>query len=143
MQPVQPMASSFYAFADGQGGIHIQDLNGTRQIGVSIERYKEMERVANDAVSKAEGYYKQLVDAGLVQPKLSTEEQLAVLTQQNMALSQQVSLLTQKISSIMGENDELPVNRKGSAPEKQPSPVESGSGAATCGPVRPEQKRRS
>ena len=143
MQPVQPMASSFYAFADGQGGIHIQDLNGTRQIGVSIERYKEMERVANDAVSKAEGYYKQLVDAGLVQPKLSTEEQLAVLTQQNMALSQQVSLLTQKISSIMGENDELPVNRKGPAPEEQPSPVKGGSGAAACGPVQPGQKRRA
>ena len=131
---MQPMTQSFYAFADGQGGIHIQDLNGTRQIGVSIERYKEMERVDNDAVSKAEAYYKQLVDAGLVQPKLSTEEQLAVLTQQNVALSQQVSLLTQKISSLMGGTDE------DASAQEQPALVESGSGAADRGPVRPEQK---
>lgn len=143
MQPMQPMTQSFYAFADGQGGIHIQDLNGTRQIGVSIERYKEMERVANDAVSKAEDYYKQLVDAGLVQPKLSTEEQLAVLTQQNTALSQQVSLLTQKISSLMGGTDELPQHSKDASAQEQPAPVESGSGATDRGPVRPEQKRRS
>lgn len=140
---MQPMTQSFYALADGQGGIHVQDLNGTRQIGVSIERYKDMERIANEAVSKAEGYYKQLVDAGIVQPKLSTEEQLAVLTQQNMALSQQVSLLTKQISSIMGENNEFSVNSKGSASEEQSSSVESGSGAAARGSVLPEQKRRS
>ena len=126
---MQPMTQSFYAFADGQGGIHIQDLNGTRQIGVSIERYKEMERVANDAVSKAEAYYKQLVDAGLVQPKLSTEEQLAVLTQQNVAL--------------MGGTDELSQHSKDASAQEQPALVESGSGAADRGPVRPEQKRRS
>lgn len=157
MQQAAMAATPFYGFFDGKGGIYVQDMNGQRQVGVSVERYQEMERVANEAVAKAEDYHKQLVDAGLIQPKRSPEEQLAdltgqvgammqqfgVMTQQNMALSQQVSDLTQKIAALTGgKNDEFSQHSQDVAAKEQPVAVKGGSGAAACGPVQPGQKRR-
>ena len=83
----------FSAFVDGQGGIHVQEMNGSRQIGVSIEKYREVESVANDALAQVEAYHKQLVDAGIIKPKLTAEDQLAALTQQ-------VAILTDKLSKM-------------------------------------------
>lgn len=83
----------FSAFVDGTGGIHVQEINGTRQIGVSLEKFREVESVANDALAKVETYYKQLVDAGIIKPKLTAEDQLAALTQQ-------VAILTDKLSKM-------------------------------------------
>lgn len=157
MQQAAMAATPFYGFFDGKGGIYVQDMQGQRQVGVSVERYQEMERVANEAVAKAEDYHKQLVDAGLIQPRRSPEEQLAdltgqvgammqqfgVMTQQNMALSQQVSDLTQKIAALTGgKNDEFSQHSQDVAAKEQPVAVKGGSGAAACGPVQPGQKRR-
>lgn len=139
----QQFSASFFAFADGQGAIYVQDVQGTRQIGVSIEKYREMERLANEAVSKAEGYHQQLVDAGLVKPKLTPEQQLDILTQQNAVLTQQVSNLTQQISALMGVKNELSVDSKSVSSEEQPALVESGTSATACGPIQPDKKRRS
>ena len=73
----------FSAFVDGTGGIHVQEMNGTRQIGVSLEKFREVESVANDALAKVETYYKQLVDAGIIKPKL-TAETLSKMTPQGV-----------------------------------------------------------
>ena len=157
MQQAAMAATPFYGFFDGKGGIYVQDMQGQRQVGVLVERYQEMERVANEAVAKAEDYHKQLVDAGLIQPKRSPKEQLAdltgqvgammqqfgVMTQQNMALSQQVSDLTQKIAALTGgKNDEFSQHSQDVVAKEQPVAVKGGSGAAACGPVQPGQKRR-
>lgn len=139
----QQFSASFFAFADGQGSIYVQDVQGTRQVGVSIEKYRDMERLANEAVSKAEGYHQQLVDAGLIKPKLTPEQQLDILAQQNAALTQQVSTLTQQISALMGVKNELHGDSKSSLAEEQPDLVEGGTGAANCGPIQPDKKRRS
>lgn len=140
---MQQFSSSFFALADAQGAIYVQDVQGTRQIGVSVEKYREMERLANDAVSKAEAYHQQLVDAGIIKPKLTTEQQLDILTQQNTALTEQVSALTQQISTLMkGGKNEFSDACKGHSSEEQPTHVESGAGAADCGTVQPDKKRR-
>lgn len=104
---MQQVASSFYAFVDGQGGIHVQQLNGTQQIGVSLEKYREMEAVANDALSKADEYHRKLVEAGIIKPVLTMEQQIA-------ALSEQVAFLTQQLVSKKdeGENHEFCGPRK-------------------------------
>lgn len=135
--------NSFFALADNQGNIYVQEVQGPRQVGVSVDKYREMESVANDAVSKAEGYYKQLVDAGLIKPKLTTEQQLEALAQQNATLSAQVGALTAKISTLMEGKHELPCAGKNVSPEEQPAALESGASAANGGAVSTDKKRRS
>ena len=50
-------------------------------------------KLAQEAITKADDYKKKLIEAGLMQPVLTPEEQIAALTQQVAALSQQVSKL--------------------------------------------------
>lgn len=138
MTQVFPYSNYFSAFTDNQGGIHVQDYNGTRQIGVSLERYREMESVANEAVAKADEYHKRLVDAGLMEAPMTTEEQLALLTRQVTALTQQVSQMT-----TQGVRDGLDAD---SATRKNVSAAAVGvadrSGATNGSPVQSDKKRR-
>lgn len=126
----------FTAFVDGQGGIHVQDYNGTRQIGMSMEKYREMESVANDALSKADAYHKQLVDAGLISPVLSTEEQLAALAAQVSALTRQLSQLTAQgvRNELSGTGEDVPAAGQSVAATNR-------AGAADRGAVQPDKKR--
>lgn len=95
------------------GNIYAQNFSGNQLIGVTLEKYNELEKLANDATVKAEEYHKKLVDAGILQPKLSPEEQIARLTeqvstlagalnmqnQQNQALAQKVNDLTELLTA--------------------------------------------
>jgi hypothetical protein len=88
----QQFFSTFAAYIDQSGQIVAQFLQGSQVVGVTAARYAEAERLAKEAAGKAEDYHKQLVDAGLIKPKLSTDEQIAALTQQ-------VALLTELITA--------------------------------------------
>lgn len=130
------LSNYFSAFTDGQGGIHVQDYNGTRQIGVSMEKYREMEFVANEALGKADAYHKQLVDAGVIAPVLSTEEQLAALTAQVSTLTKQLSQLT-----AQGVRNELSELSKDISAAEQSVATEDRTGAADSGSVQSHKKR--
>lgn len=81
--------NQFWAWVDNNGNIIASDnVSGTRQVGVSIERYKQMESIANEATNKAEDYHKRLVEAGLIVVPPTQEEQIAMLTAQVAKLTQ-------------------------------------------------------
>lgn len=87
----------FWSYIDGNGNIIASDnVSGSRQVGVSLDRYKQMENIANEATAKAEEYHKRLVEAGLIVVPPTQEEQIAMLTAQ-------VAKLTQIIEGIAGE----------------------------------------
>lgn len=95
---------------DGQ--IYAQSFSGNQLIGMTLEKYRELEKLATEASAKADEYKKKLVDAGIIQPKLTPEEQIARLTeqvstlagalnlqnQQNQALAQKVNDLTELLT---------------------------------------------
>lgn len=90
---------TFYAYIDSQGNIASQTYQGSQVIGVSLQKYKQMEELAEQATSKAEEYKKQLIDAGLIVVPLTEQQQIA-------QLSQQVAELTTIIQN-MGALNEL------------------------------------
>ena len=83
---------------DGQ--IYAQTFAGNQLIGVTIEKYREMEKLATDAADKAEGFRKQLVDAGIIKPKLSAEEQIAALSEQVANLAGALTLQNKKVNEL-------------------------------------------
>ena len=86
----------FWACIDGQGQILVTDVSGSRVIGVALDKYKQMETAANDAVTKAEEYFKMLEEHGLITKPLTPEEQIAALTQQ---VANPTELVTKQMSA--------------------------------------------
>lgn len=81
--------NQFWAWVDANGNVFASDsVSGVRQIGVSVEKYKQMESIANDATAKAEDYHTKLVEAGLIVVPPTPEEQIAQLTAQVARLTQ-------------------------------------------------------
>lgn len=100
--------NQFWAWVDANGNVSASDnVSGVRQIGVSVEKYKQMESIANEATAKAEDYHTKLVEAGLIVVPPTPEEQIAQLTAQ-------VAKLTQIIEK--GGLSQQPV----AAPEQRP-----------------------
>ena len=90
---------------DGQ--IYAQTFSGNQLIGMSIEKYRELEKLANDAAAKAEEYRKNLVDAGIIKPKLSADEQIAALSEQVSALASALSKQVEQNSALSSKVNEL------------------------------------
>lgn len=81
--------NQFWAWVDANGNVFASDsVSGVRQIGVSVEKYKQMESIANEATAKAEDYHTKLVEAGLIVVPPTPEEQIAQLTAQVARLTQ-------------------------------------------------------
>ena len=90
----QQFFQTFTAFIDQAGQIICQSWQGNQTVGVSVEKYKEAEKMACDAMAKAAEYKQKLIDNGLLQPELSQEEQIA-------ALNARVGDLTSQLSKLM------------------------------------------
>lgn len=97
---MQQIVQNFAAYIDPDGRIFSQTFQGCQHIGWTAAKYAELEKLANDAAEKAEAFRKQLVDAGILQPVLSTEEQIAVLTKQVASLAAQNSAMAEQMSGI-------------------------------------------
>ena len=81
--------NQFWAWVDANGNVFASDsVSGVRQIGVSVEKYKQMESIANEATAKAEDYHTKLVEAGIIVVPPTPEEQIAQLTAQVAKLTQ-------------------------------------------------------
>lgn len=90
----QQFFQTFSACIDGTGQIIRCEWNAQQVVGVTLERFQEAEKMANEAMAKADEYKKQLVEHGILQPQLSTEEQIA-------ALNVRVGDLSSKLSALL------------------------------------------
>lgn len=79
--------NQFYAYVDNEGFIIATDYTGQKKIGVTLGKFNNMEKMANEAISKAEGYYKTLVDHGLIERELTQDEKISALTEQVQTLT--------------------------------------------------------
>lgn len=102
----------FWVFFDDQGNIVTHEVGGGKVIGVSSDKYKQVEEGLQAAVVKAEechakaeenqakadGYYKMLVDAGVIKRELTSDEKIEALANQVGELAklvgQQAQILT-------------------------------------------------
>lgn len=158
--------NQFWAWVDANGNVFASDsVSGVRQIGVSVEKYKQMESIANEATAKAEDYHTKLVEAGLIVVPPTPEEQIAQLTAQVAKLTQIIEkggLSQQPVAApeqpkTEGKNNGHLGNGESPAPQGQPvvgkdrpstavslpaSAVPIGSGAVN-GAVRKIETRRS
>lgn len=90
---------------DGQ--IYAQNFSGNQLIGMTIEKYRDLEKLANEATAKADEYRKKLVDAGIIQPKLTPEEQIARLTEQVSTLAGALNLQNRQNQDLTRKVNEL------------------------------------
>lgn len=99
--------NQFYAFFDSEGYIVSGDYTGQRKrVGVSLQKFSQIEKLANDTMAKAEEYQKTiaeykkiLVDHGLIQPELTPDEKIAALSGQIDELTKIVRQLVTKDSA--------------------------------------------
>lgn len=90
----QQFFQTFTAFIDQSGQIICQSWQGNQTVGVSVEKYKEVEKMASDAVQKASEYKQMLIDHKILKPELTQEQQIA-------ALNARVGDLTSQLSKLM------------------------------------------
>lgn len=86
--------NSFYGFWDNEGYIVASDYTGSKRIGVTLNKYNQLEKIANEAMEKAEGYLKMLEEHGIIQKELTPDEKIN-------ALSGQVEQLTQLVQKLV------------------------------------------
>lgn len=97
--------NQFWAYVDNNGYVVATDYTGAKRIGVTVGKYKEIETALSEALDKAEKYYKQLEDAGLVKKELSADEKIAALTSQVGALAKLVEQQSQIITAIADKKE--------------------------------------
>lgn len=95
----------FFAFFDNEGNIIASDYSGQKKVGVTLAKYNQLEKIANEAMGKAEGYYKMLEENGLIQRELTAEEKIS-------ALSGQVDQLTQLVAKLIGKEQAAQQQKK-------------------------------
>lgn len=88
--------NGFFAFFDNEGYIVASDYSGQKKVGVTLAKYNQMEKMANEAMGKAEAYYKTLEEHGLIQREMTADEKISML-------SGQVEQLTNLVSQLVGK----------------------------------------
>lgn len=85
----------FYAFVDNEGYIVATDHVNQKRIGVTLNKFNQTEKMANDALAQCEEYYKILDAKGLIERELTPDEKIN-------ALSDQVGQLTNIVNQLIG-----------------------------------------
>lgn len=98
----------FFAFFDNEGNIIASDYSGQKRVGVTLAKYNQLEKIANEAMGKAENYFKMLEDNGLIQRELTPDEKIS-------ALSGQVDQLTQMVAQLIGKEQATAQQQKKNA----------------------------
>lgn len=109
----------FFAFFDNEGFIVASDYTGQKKVGVTLAKYNQMEKMANEAMGKAEAYYKTLEENDLIEHELTADEKISML-------SGQVEQLTQLVTQLVGKEQQAQSRKKAVTPEI--SPPEKGKG---------------
>lgn len=97
---MQNFFSQFTGWVDGSGQILTQTFQGAQVVGVTFAKFQEAQKLAEEATAKAEAYHKQLIEAGVIKPRLTPEEQIAALTAQMSQLASQNAALSAQVQSL-------------------------------------------
>lgn len=98
--------NQFWCSFDSEGYIVAQEFTGQfKRIGVSLQKFQQTEKIASEAMDKAEGYLKTLEEHGLVQRELTSDEKLAVLSTQMDALTRLVEQQAQMIGALTAKRE--------------------------------------
>lgn len=116
----------FFAFFDNEGFIVGADSFNQKRVGVTLAKYNQMEKMANEAMGVAEQHkakeeeYKQiLIEKGWIPQELTQDEKISVL-------SSQVDQLTQLVSQLVSKEQAQQKRAKAVTPEILPPEKERG-----------------
>lgn len=82
----------------GQSILELGDGQQQTLIGHTISYCNELEGALNEALTKAEDYYKQLVEAGLITPPKPAEDIMREQAEQQQAINESLLATIQKLS---------------------------------------------
>ena len=129
-------SNTSYASITQSGDIVASDMMGNRIVGVSIERYKQLEQMATEATATAEQYHKQLVDAGLITMPKTDAEKID-------ELSTKVAQLTQVLMQMQGIDNGHRSDGKSVPSGKQPVARKNQSGSTDSGAIPADESGSS
>lgn len=137
--------NDFYAFFDNEGYIVSSDYSGQqKRVGVSLKKFAQIEKLANDTMEKAEEYQKKLekfdeykkilIKHKLIEPELTPDEKIAALSGQIETLTKIVEQLVTKENKTSDTQNNVVVPEIINPPAKTESRGESnGKGFAVGG----------
>lgn len=85
---------------DNQGKVYYASYTGEQFVGYSDEAYNELQKIADEAISKAEEYKKMLIDNGLLKEPPKQEDINNQILEQLNNLSMQMKQLNNEVESI-------------------------------------------
>lgn len=86
--------NQFWAYFDNEGYIVATDYSGSKRVGVTLNKYNQLEKDANATMAKAEEYLQLLYQHGIKQRELTPDEKINALTEQVAKLTAYVGQLT-------------------------------------------------
>lgn len=115
--------SQFYGYVDNEGNIFVLDGMGDKRIGVSVKKYNQLEKMANELMAKAEDYQQQLIEHGIIQKELTPDEKISALSGQ---VEQLTALVAQLVSEKQHQTSPKPEKGKKSIQPEVLPPVNGG-----------------
>lgn len=115
--------SYFWCFIDRNGNILTTSMTGQECLGVTWQKYSQLEKTAAEAVTKAEEYYKILDEHHLIKRELTTDEKLAALTEQMGSMAKILEQQTAIINKLSGATTDDAQSVKPPPPAKSQSVI--------------------
>lgn len=120
---------------DQEGNIIVSNYSGSKKVGVTTEKYDELQKITNEALEKSEKYYNRLVELGdIVIPK-TNEDLIKDMFEIVKSLSNEVENLKKQNSGVAVDGQPH-ANSKNDSGKGSPNSGQNGAGSELCGPIQ-------
>ena len=90
-------SNTLNCFTDSNGDIQAQNYQGLQKVGVTVEKYTQLEKLLGETINKAEEYKNLLIEHKIITLPPSQEEQIANLTSIVSKQTEQMALLMKQL----------------------------------------------
>lgn len=112
---------------DSEGKVFYTTFTGEQFIGYSKQAYEDLQKIADEALSKAEKYKQMLIDNGLLQEPMGQDEINNQILETLQNLSTQIKKLNSEVEEIkQGGKDEYNANLRNNRKSKNSAGSETG-----------------
>lgn len=112
---------------DNDGKVYYNSFTGEQFIGYSKQAYEDLQKIADEALSKAEKYKQMLIDNGLLKEPATQEQINSQILDTLENLSTQLKKLNSEVEEIKrGGNNEYNANIRNNRKSKNSASSETG-----------------
>lgn len=90
-------SNTLTCFTDSNGDIQAQNYQGLQKVGVTLDKYSQLEQILNETLTKAEEYKSLLIEHKIITIPPSQEEQIANLTAIVSKQAEQMATLMEQL----------------------------------------------